>query len=148
MTVTATRIIRNDDSEEFVLKTPTVRSTVSRSVVTRAVLSAAGGLVGGDPIIGKEVFAIQNVAIRDISPDDYPNSGTYSDHNLGFKQELLRAAKTWSPSVSNGLDVFHYDGEEHGGVLTDVQITENVQEDAPRQYSATLEWTAYDAYIG
>jgi hypothetical protein len=152
MTSTGLTITKNDGTEQFTLKSNQVKSVVSMGVVTKALLGGISSLSGGDPTLSKETFEINGV-IREMEAADYPNSGTYADDDLGFSEELRRACKEWRPTTSDGLNTLEYDTGTDlrgpiDGLLTEVQITENRDNDAPRQYGFTLEWTHYDVYVG
>lgn len=152
MTSTNLTIVKNDGTETFTLKANSVKSTVSMGVVTKALLGAAASLSGGDPVLAKETYEINGV-IKDVDAADYPNSGTYSDDDLGMSEELKRACKEWQPTSGDGLNVMNYDqgADLRGavdGLLTEVAITEDRGSDKPRDYTFTLEWTHYDVYVG
>lgn len=152
MTDTALSIERNDGTEEFTLKSNQVKMALSASTTIKAVLSAAGGLAGASPVLAKETYQI-NLVLKDVEAEDYPNSSTYEDedvnpHNYGIHSELRRAFKEWGPTVSDGFDTLHYDGRDIDGMITDLQLTENRQEDVSRQYTGMLEWSHVSVYIG
>jgi len=152
MSETGLTIVKNDGSETFTLKANSVKSTISMGVVTKALLGVASGLSGGNPKLSKETYEITGV-IKDVDPEDYPNSGTYSDDDLGMGEELKRAVKEWTPTTADGLNVMNYEQGANlrgpiDGVLTEVAITENRENDKPRDYQFTLEWTHYDVYVG
>jgi hypothetical protein len=152
MTATDLTLVKNDGTETFTLKANDVKSTISMGVVTKALLGGAASLSGGDPVLAKETYELNGV-IKDVDPGDYPNAGTYSDDDLGMSEELKRAAKEWQPTAQNGLNVMNYDqgANRRGpidGLLTEVSITENRDNDKPRDYTFTLEWTHYDVYTG
>lgn len=152
MTSTNLTLVKNDGTETFTLKANSVKSTVSMGVVTKALLGAAASLSGGDPVLAKETYEINGV-IKDVEAADYPNSGTYSDDDLGMSEELKRAAKEWKPTTGDGLNTMNYDQGANlrgavDGLLTEVAVTENRSADKPRDYEFTLEWTHYDVYVG
>jgi hypothetical protein len=152
MTSTGLTITKNDGTEQFTLKSNQVKTVISMGVITKAILGGASSLAGGDPTLSKETLEINGV-IRDMEAADYPNSGTYNDDDLGFAEELRRAVKEWRPTTSNGLNTLEYETGTNlrgpiSGLLTEVQVTENRDNDAPRQYTFTIEWTHYDVYIG
>lgn len=151
-------IEKNDGTESFTLKAESVKSTVSVGVVTQSLLGGlqsatnALGISGADPTLAKETYEINGV-VKDADPEDYPNSGTYDNDDLGMTEEMKRAAKTWLPTTQDGLNVLYYDEGANlrgsiDGLLTEVAVQENRGSDGPRQYTFTMEWTHYDVYVG
>lgn len=152
MTSTGLTLTKNDGTEQFTLKANTVKSVVSMGVTTKALLGGISSISGGDPVLAKETYEI-NAVIRDMEADDYPNSGTYADHDLGFGEEIKRAAKEWRPTTTDGLNTMEYDQGSNlrgpvEGILTEVQVQENRDQDKARDYTLTIEWTHYDVYVG
>lgn len=152
MTTTNLTITKNDGTETFTLKATDVKSSIGMGVITKAVLGGIASLTGTDPVLSKETYELNGV-IKDVDPGDYPNSGTYSDDDLGMSEELKRAAKEWKPTTGDGLNTMDYDQGANlrgtiDGVLTQVDISENRDQDKPRDYTFTIEWTVYDVYVG
>lgn len=152
MTETALTLEKNDGTEEFTLKSNQVRMALSASTTIKAVLSAAGGLAGSSPVLAKETYQIE-VVLKDVEAEDYPNSSTYESepvnpHNYGMHNELHRAFKEWGPTVGDGFDTLHYDGRDIGGMITDLQLSEDRSEDTSRQYTGMIEWSHVSVYIG
>lgn len=138
---------RNDGSEEFLIKAYSVDETVSNGLVTDSIVSAASRQVAG----GKLVLDMQthqiDFEIQGMEAGDYPNASSYTDHDKGFRDELVRASKEWGYTLSDGFDVLEYDGRIVGGVITEVKVTEDTRERVQATYEGTLEWTYLDAYV-
>lgn len=151
MTTTDVSLKKNDGSETFVLRVTNVKYSNSQSVITRAILSATGGLAGADPVLSKETFKL-SIEIANTDAADYPNSGTYSStpntDNYGMYEELRRVANEWGPDSTDGLDTLEYDGRSVDVVISDLQLTEDIEQDPKREYSGTIEVTHFDVYIG
>lgn len=151
MTSTGLSLVKNDGTEEFVLRGSNVKLSVSNNVIIKSILSAVGGLAGANPVLSKETYQI-SVILKGVEAADYPNSGTYSvtpnTHNYGMHNELARAAREWGPTTADGLDTLEYDGRSIDGVISDLQLSEDRTSDNQRQYTGTLEFTHFDVYIG
>jgi hypothetical protein len=152
MTDTDLQLVKNDGTETFTLKATSVKSTVSMGVITKSLLGAFASLSGTNPVLAKETYELTCV-VRDTDAGDYPNSGTYADDDLGLTEELKRAAKQWQPTFADGLNVMEYDTGANlrgpvDGLLTEVAVQENRDQNAPRDYEVTLEWTHFDVYVG
>jgi len=152
MTSVPFKLVKNDGSEEFTLKTTNVKLQKSNNIVIRSILSAIGGLAGATPVLAKTSWKIDFV-IRDMDAADYPNSGTYSStpntDNYGFYEELRRAFDRWGPTTADGLDTLEYDGRSVDVAFSDLQLNENPDGgDPPREYSGTIEMATYSVYIG
>lgn len=151
MTDTDVQLDKNDGSETFVLRVTNVKYANSQSVLTRSILSATGGLAGANPVLSKETWTL-TIEIANTDAADYPNSGTYSStpntDNYGMYEELRRAANEWGPTTADGLDTMTYDGRTVDVVITDLQLTEDIERDPKREYSGTIELTHFDVYIG
>ena len=143
----AVRLVRNDGSETFRCKAQSTETQVENGLVTDSIISAGSRAVAG----GKLVLELQryqvDMVIQGMTAGDYPNSGTYSNHDRGFRDELLRASKEWGFDASNGFDVLNYDGRQIDGVITAFNPQENAESRPDGTYEATLEWTFLDAYV-
>lgn len=146
-TATNTALERNDGGELFILKVSHVEAVNAKNAYIKSITSAAGNLAGADPVLEKETYELTG-EVRGMDPGDYPNSGTYADHDFGFAEELRRASKEWGPDLENGLDTFDWDGREIGVVITELRLEENPQETPEKQYTFTMELTAFDVYVG
>lgn len=143
------KLIRNDGSETFDFKATRVKNTTSNGLVTDTIISALRGVVGGKLVLEKEEFIIEAV-VKNMDGDQYPNSGTYSDDDLGFEREIQRAAKTWGWDASDGFDSMVWDGRSPiNGVITQVDTEETADSEiGPGGYNLTVEFTYLDAFIG
>lgn len=142
-----TELRRNDGTETFQMKVTSVEPSITNNLAVRSIISAVGGLAGKDPVLNKETYQIDG-DIKGMEATDYPNSGSYSDHDYGYENELRRAAKEWGPDLSNGFDVFFWDGRTIEGVITDMSPREDRGQDKGRDYTFTMEFTHLDVYIG
>lgn len=148
-TIDGVTLRRNDGSEEFDLKAERVEDTTSNGLVTDSVVSGLREVIGGKLVLDKETFVIEGI-IKNVDPDQYPNSGTYTDDDLGQERELQRAAKEWGWTQSNGFDKLVWgDRPPLNGVLTEVNTEENADDPelGAGSYSFTVEFTYLDAYI-
>jgi len=147
MTTTEVELRRNDGSETFVLKATRVDPTVSNGLVTDSIISAASRQVlGGKLVLSAETYQV-DFDIQGMESADYPNAGTYSNDDYGFKEELWRASHEWGFTLSDGLDVLYYDGKSVEGVITEFNPTEDLNQRKARTYDASLEFTHVDAYV-
>lgn len=144
------RIEKADGSEVFKLRVEKVQSKVSNGLITRSILSGLGDLVAGsDPVLNTETYKLQNVLLRNVDPEDYPNSSSYSNHNYGMENELRRAAKEYGPSAAQGFDQLHWDGRSIDTVITDFSSDQSAAEDGvPKVYTVNMELTHVDVYVG
>jgi len=143
--------LTNDDgSETFQLRVEKVESKVSNGLITRSILSGLGDLVAGsDPVLNTETYKLQNVQIRNVDANDYPNSSSYSNDNYGMENELRRAAKEWGPSAAQGFDQLHWDGRDIDMVITDFSSAQSAVDDGvPKVYTVNMEVTHVDVYVG
>lgn len=143
-------LVKSDGSETFQLRTEKVQSKVSNGLITRSILSGLGDLVAGsDPVLNTETYKLQNVLIRNVDANDYPNSSSYSNDNYGMENELRRAAKEWGPSAAQGFDTLNWDGRTIDVVITDFTSDQKQSEDGvPRVYTVNMEVTHVDVYVG
>lgn len=147
MTTTGVKLTKNDGSEEFVLKASSVEEVKGMSVVTRAVVSALNELVGIEPELRRVTYNI-SLEIIDMDAADYPNSGTYSDHDYGFSKELSRAVEDWGYTTSDGFDTLTWDGRTINGAFSNLTLEESLdQGTTTRHYVVTIEWAHYDVGI-
>jgi len=143
--------LTNDDgSETFQLRVEKVESKVSNGLITRSILSGLGDLVAGsDPVLNTETYKLQNVQIRNVDANDYPNSSSYSNDNYGMENELRRASKEWGPSAAQGFDQLAWDGRNIDVVITDFSSAQNAVDDGvPKVYTVNMELTHVDVYVG
>jgi hypothetical protein len=143
-------LTKADGTETFKLRTEKVTSKVSNGLVSRSILSGLGDLVAGsDPVLNTETYKLQNVRIRNVDASDYPNSSSYSNDNYGMENELRRAAKEYGPSLAQGFDTLNWDGRQIDVVITDFTSEQSQVEDGvPRVYTANIEVTHVDVYVG
>jgi len=147
MTTTEVILTRNDGSEQFTLKAEGVDRSVENGLVTDSIISAASRQVlGGKLVLSAETYQI-DFPIQGMEAADYPNSGTYTDHDWGFNEELWRAAHEWGFTLSDGLDTLDYKDKTIEGVITLFNPTEDTNQNKPGAYEATLEFTHIDAYV-
>lgn len=144
------RLTKNDGSEQYNLRCEKVKSKVSNGLITRSILSGLGDLIAGaDPVLNTETYQLQQISIRNVDGDDYPNSATYNNDNYGMENELRRSAKEWGPDLDNGFDTLYWDGREIGVVITDYSSEQSASEDGvPRVYTADIEVTHVSVYVG
>lgn len=141
------KLHRNDGSETFNLKAESVDPTVSNGLVTDSVISGVSRKVlGGKLVLDMLSYQIDFV-VQGMEPADYPNSSSYSDHDKGFRDELMRASQEWGYDTSDGFDVLEYDGRSISGVITEFNPTEDTSSRVQGTYQCTLEWTHLDAYV-
>lgn len=148
-TIDGVQLDRNDGSETFDLKASTVKTTVSNGLVTDSIVSALREVVGGKLVLDKETLVVEGT-IQDMDSDQYPNSGTYSDDDLGFERELNRAAKEWGFDSTDGFDTLTWGNRSAiDGVITQVDATENADDPelGAGAYEFTVEFTYLDAFI-
>jgi hypothetical protein len=146
MTSTGVNLVKNDGSETFVLKVENIENTNSNNIVTHTLVSEIGNIAGEEPLFEKEGYTVDGV-IAGTEPADYPNSGTYSNHDYGMSEELRRAVRQWGNVATGGLDTLQWDGRSIGVVIADFILTQDRTADGPRQYTYTLELTSYDTSI-
>lgn len=147
MTTTAVTLTRNDGSEEFTLKAESVDRSVENGLVTDSIISAASReLVGGKLVLSRETYTI-GFPIQGMEAADYPNSGTYTDDDWGFNEELWRAAHEWGFDLTNGFDTLDYRDKTIDGVITLYNPNEDTNQQKPGSYDATLEFTHVDAFV-
>lgn len=145
MTNTGTELEKNDGSEKFTLKTNNLTSSNANNVILHTIVAEAGRIAGEEPIFEKESYELTGV-IQAMEAADYPNSGTYSDDDFGFVEELRRATKEWG-DISNGLDTLRWDGRTIDVVISEVRIDQNREETPEKEYSFTMELTAFDTPV-
>ncbi len=145
MTNTGTELEKNDGSEKFTLKTNNLTSSNANNVILHTIVAEAGRIAGEEPIFEKESYELTGV-IQAMEAADYPNSGTYSDDDFGFVEELRRATKEWG-DISNGLDTLYWDGRTIDVVISEVRIDQNREETPEKEYSFTMELTAFDTPV-
>lgn len=143
------KLVRNDGSETFEFKAEDVDYTQSNGLVTDSVISALREVIGGKLVLEKETVVVGGI-VKDMPPDHYPNSGSYSDDDLGFESELRRAGKEWGFDTTDGFDTLVWGPRPAlQGVLTEVGITEDATtpELGPGSYTFEIEFTYLDAFI-
>jgi hypothetical protein len=149
-TIDGVTLERNDGSETFDFKAERVENTTSNGLVTDSIISGLREVIGGKLVLEVEEFVLEGI-IKDMDADQYPNSGTYSDDDLGFERELQRAAKTWGWDSSDGFDVLYWGPRSAiEGVITQVDTEENATDSelGAGSYALTVEFTYLDAFIG
>lgn len=147
MTDTEVELRRNDSSETFVLKAYNVDPSVENGLVTDSIISATSRqLLGGKLVLSAETYQI-SFEIQGMESTDYPNSGSYSNDDYGFRWELWRAAHQWGFTIADGFDQLYYDGQLIDGVITLFNPTEDTEQKKARTYDATLEFTHVDAFV-
>lgn len=148
-TIDGVTLKRNDGSEEFDIKATRVKKSYSNGLITDSIVSALREVVGGKLVFDKETLIVEGV-INDMDADQYPNSGTYSDDDLGFEREIDRAGKEWGFDSTDGFDTLTWgDRSAINGVITQVDAEENAEDEemGAGAYSLTLEFTYLDAFI-
>lgn len=146
MTTTGVELEKNDGSELFTLKVTNLTSTNANNVITHTIVAEAGAIAGESPLFEKEEYELSG-EIKGMDATDYPNSGTYGDHDYGQAEELRRATKQWGDIVSNGLDTLYWDGRTIGVVISELRLDQNRENDPENQYTFTLALTAFDTPI-
>lgn len=146
MTTTGIELEKNDGTETFTLKVTTLTSTNANNIITHTIVAEAGAIAGEEPLFEKESYELTG-EVRGMDGTDYPNSSTYADDDYGQVEELRRAAKQWGNLATGGLDTLRWDGRSIGVVISEVRIDQNREEDPEKQYSFTLELTAFDTPI-
>lgn len=141
MPETEVRLIRNDGSETFQLKAERVEMTTSNGFVTSSVISGASNEVLGSKLVLDMVTFQIAIKIQGHEASDYPNSSSYSDHDRGFAREIRRASEQWGYTVSDDLDELYWDGRRVGGVITEVSVSEDVNQQMQRTYTGDIEFT-------
>ena len=145
MTSTGVELEKNDGSEKFTLKVNNLTSSNANNVILHTIVAEAGRIAGESPIFEKESYELTGV-IQAMEAADYPNSGTYSDDDFGMVEELRRATKEWG-DISNGLDTLYWDGRTIDVVISEVRIDQNREETPEKEYSFTMELTAFDTPV-
>lgn len=148
-TIDGVTLTRNDGSESFDIKATRVKKSYSNGLITDSIVSALREVVGGKLVFDKETIVVEGI-IQDMDPDQYPNSGSYSDDDLGFEREIDRAGKEWGFDTTDGFDTITWGARSPiNGVITQVDAEENAEdaELGPGSYSLTLEVTYLDAFI-
>lgn len=148
-TIGSVQIERNDGTETFDFKAETVEYKADNGIVTDSVISALREVIGGKLVLKNETVVVSGI-VKDMDPDQYPNSSTYSDDDRGFESELRRAHKEWGFDSTDGFDQLYW-GPRPGiqGIFTNIQITEDATDTELGQgaYSFEVEWTYLDAFI-
>lgn len=145
MTNTGVELEKNDGSEVFTLKVRNMTNVNANNVITHTIVTAAGNISGEEPIFEKESYEMEG-DIKGMDSTDYPNAGTYSDDDYGQVEELRRASRQWG-DINNGLDTLRWDGRTIGVVISELRIDQNREEDPERQFTFTLELTAFDVAV-
>jgi len=148
-TIDGVTLERNDGSESFDLKATKVKKSFSNGLVTDSIVSALREVVGGKLVFDKETLVVEGI-IQDMDADQFPNSGSYSDLDLGFERELDRAGKEWGFDTTDGFDTLTWGNRSPiQGVITQVDATENADDPelGSGSYEFTLEFTYLDAFI-
>lgn len=143
-------LTRNDGSETFTLKAETVQFRQSNGLITDSVISALREVVGGKLVLERETYVVGGI-IKGVEADQYPNAGTYEDHDYGMKSELDRASDTWGYDTTNGFDYLTWGRDPpRQGVFTSVALTEDASdpEMGSGAYAFEIEWTYLDQYVG
>jgi hypothetical protein len=146
MTNTGVGLEKNDGTETFTLKVNTISSVNANNIITHTIVAEAGDIAGEEPLFEKESYELSG-EVRGMEATDYPNSGTYNDDDYGQVEELRRAAKQWGDLASNGLDTLVWDGRSIGVVFSEIRVEQNREEDPEKQYTFTMELTAFDTPI-
>lgn len=143
------QLTRNDGTETFDFKATSVEYSASNGVVTSSVISALREVIGGKLVIENETIVVK-ADVKNMDADQFPNSGTYSDDDLGFESELRRAHKEWGFDTTDGFDLLTWGPRpDFQGVFTDITVSEDTQdaEMGAGSYSVEVEWTYLDAFI-
>lgn len=144
------KIIRNDGSETFEFKAESWDYTQSNGLVTDSVISALREVIGGKLVLNSEAIVVSGI-VKDMDSSSYPNSGVYTDDDLGFESELRRAGKEWGFDTADQFDQLELGTRPQiQGVLTEVNVTEDATaaDLGAGSYEFEIEWTYLDAYIG
>lgn len=139
---------RYDDSEIFNLKAHRVEPEYSKGVVSKATQGVLN-TVGASVRLDKVDFTIE-AKIQGMKSGDYPNSGSYTDHDKGYRDEIARAAEEWAPVLSGGsvqMDELHWAGRTIKGVLTNVQTPEDSERNKAGVYGLSIEWRHFDVFV-
>lgn len=170
---TEVRLVRNDANDSnsptannqwFNLKCEAVEPNVGNNIVARAILSAAGDLAGADPVLNTETYQLTGVTLADVDANDYPDDKTSwyettdsqgntltipsSDHEQRMEAALRHAAKEWGPDGSNGFDQLVWNDQSISVVITSFSATEHATQPKPGIYTANIELTHVDVYVG
>lgn len=146
--INGVQIERNDGSETFDFKARSVEYSADNNLAIDSVLSALREVIGGKLVLAKETVTV-SADVKNMDADQYPNSGTYSDDDLGFESELRRAHKEWGWDSTDGFDDLNWGSRPSiQGIFTNVQVTEdaNDSEMGAGSYKVEIEWTYLDAY--
>lgn len=141
-------IERYDGSEKFNIKAHRVEPEYSKGVVSKATQGVLN-TVGASVRLDKVDFTIE-AKIQGMTSSDYPNSGSYTDHDKGFRDEIARAAEEWAPVLSGGsvkMDSLNWDGREIKGLLTNVATPEDSERKKAGVYGLTMEWRHFDVFV-
>jgi len=141
------KLTKNDNTEEFVIQASRVSRALDQSIVQEAVLETYGSLTGSDPELNTVKLELSGL-IQDVAAADYPNSGTYTDDDFGFENEIQRAGEEWGPSAADGFTVFTWDGRTIDVVITNVETEENLDERKQRSYTLDITLQHIDIYTG
>lgn len=145
MTNTGVELEKNDASEKFTLKVANLTSSNANNIILHTIVAEAGRLAGESPVFEKESYELTGEIVG-MEAADYPNSGTYSDDDYGMVEELRRATKQWG-DISNGLDTLYWDGRVIDVAISEIRIDQNREEKPEKEYSFTMELTAFDTPV-
>lgn len=144
MTNTGVELEKNDGSETFTLKVNNMTSVNANNVITHTLVTA-GNIAGEEPLFEKESYELSG-EVKGMDSSDYPNSGTYSNDDYGQVEELRRATKEWG-NITSGMDTLRWDGRTIGVVISELRIDQNRGNDPEKQYTFTMELTAFDTPV-
>lgn len=149
------KIVRNDGSEEIILKVSNVERSMKNNFVKKTIISGAGDLAGKDVGIGFENYSMQgNIAEPDS--DTYPASLVVPDFtgypdSAAKESAVAQATREWGPDSNNGFDELVY-GPYNGddaifGIIGKWATTHDVASTQPWQFDFTFEWNHLDVLI-
>lgn len=143
----------SSSNEWFNLKVEEVEVSVGNSLIVRAILSASGDLAGADPVLNSEKYQVMGISLLDVDSGDYPDSLVpsgipSSDHNQRMEAALRSAAKEWGPSLPNKIDTLYWNDQSIPIVITSYSARESGTDPRPGTFTADLELTHIDAYVG
>lgn len=148
-TIGSVQLIKNDGSETFDFKAETVEYKADNGLIVDSVISALREVVGGKLVLNNENIVVSGI-IKDMDSDQYPNSGTYADDDLGFESELRRAHKNYGWTSGDGFDQLSWGTRsDFNVVFTNIQITEDATDEelGAGSYSFEAEFVYLDAFI-
>lgn len=147
MTTTDVSLVRNDGSEQFILKADRVEETVSNGFVSDSIISGVTRKTLGAKLVLELITYQVDITIQGVEATDYPNSSSYTDHEWGMRQELRRASLHWGYTMADGFDTLEYRDLSANGVLTEYSPMEDTDQRQAGTFTATIEWTNFTEFI-